>query len=233
NPQARVVVHCHMGINRAPSMAYAALMRLGLGIEEGLDAIRDARPIAAIQYADSAIDWIADRDGWDEAGRTDAQRRASAWRRDNPIDVGWVISNIREEEIDEIYGIAEEHSQTTDGSEIDWDAELEQLPQDQIAFDLAYQTAKDLVGQWYDLRAGDGIGFDEMPDELQLDPDDKIGRIVVDLIAQGICRAIGVDHNGLADDQATELTKEILGCITQGVSIGLGAVHDDGGGGPS
>ena len=233
DPQARVVVHCHMGINRAPSMAYAALLQLGHGIEEGLDAIRDARPIAAILYADSAIDWFADHDGWDEAGRTDAQRRASAWHRDNPINVRGVISNIREEETDEIYGIAEEHSQTTDESEIDWDAELEQLPQDQIAFDLAYQTAKDLVGQWYDLRAGDGIGFDEMPDELQLDPDDKIGRIVVDLIAQGICRAIGVDHNGLADDQATELTQEILGCITQGVSIGLGAVHDDAGGGSS
>ena len=33
-PDARVVAHCHMGVNRAPSMAYAALLRLGYGIEE-------------------------------------------------------------------------------------------------------------------------------------------------------------------------------------------------------
>ena len=38
DPDARGVVHCHMGVNRAPSMAYAALLRLGHGIEEGLDA---------------------------------------------------------------------------------------------------------------------------------------------------------------------------------------------------
>lgn len=33
DPNARVVVHCHMGVNRAPSMANAALLHLGHCIE--------------------------------------------------------------------------------------------------------------------------------------------------------------------------------------------------------
>ena len=92
---ARVVVHCHMGVNRAPSMAYAALLQLGYGIEDGLHAIRDARPIAKILYADSAVRWFADRDGWAEAFRIDAESRVWAWHRDNEVDVRWIISRIR------------------------------------------------------------------------------------------------------------------------------------------
>ena len=93
-PKAKVVVHCHMGVNRAPSMAYAVLLQLGYGIEEGLHAIRDARPIAAILYADSAIRWFGGRDGWNHAAVIDAQRRVELWHQDNPIDVGWVINRI-------------------------------------------------------------------------------------------------------------------------------------------
>ena len=37
---AQVVVHCHMGINRAPSMLLAALLELGYGIQPALNAIR-------------------------------------------------------------------------------------------------------------------------------------------------------------------------------------------------
>jgi hypothetical protein len=95
DPDARVVVHCHMGVNRAPSMAFAALLQLGHGIEEGLHAIRDARPIAKILYADSAVRWFADRDGWAEAFRIDAESRVWAWHRDNDVDVRWIISRIR------------------------------------------------------------------------------------------------------------------------------------------
>jgi hypothetical protein len=100
DPDARVVVHCHMGVNRAPSMAYAALLQLGHGIEEGLDAIRDARPIAKILYADSAVRWFADRAGWDEAFRRDAEVRVWSWHRDNQVDLGWIISRIRDVELE-------------------------------------------------------------------------------------------------------------------------------------
>lgn len=100
DPTARVLVHCHMGVNRAPSMAYAALLQLGHGIEEGLDAIRDARPIAKILYADSAVRWFADRAGWDEAFRRDAEVRVWSWHRDNQVDLGWIISRIRDVELE-------------------------------------------------------------------------------------------------------------------------------------
>ena len=95
DPETRVVVHCHMGVNRAPSMAFAALLQLGHGIEDGLYAVRDARPIAKILYADSAVRWFADRDGWAEASRIDAESRVWAWHRDNDVDVRWIISRIR------------------------------------------------------------------------------------------------------------------------------------------
>jgi hypothetical protein len=100
DPDARVVVHCHMGVNRAPSMAYAALLQLGHDIEEGLDAIRDARPIAKILYADSATRWFAKRSGWDESLRRDAEVRVWSWHRDNQVDVGWIISRIRDVELE-------------------------------------------------------------------------------------------------------------------------------------
>ncbi len=52
-----MLVHCHMGINRGPSMAYACLLVLGWDPIEAMTAIRTARPIAAIGYAEDALDW--------------------------------------------------------------------------------------------------------------------------------------------------------------------------------
>ncbi|MCL1597924.1 MAG: dual specificity protein phosphatase family protein, partial [Actinomycetia bacterium] len=56
DPDAVVLVHCHMGINRGPSMAYRILLESGWDPIEALDAIRDARPIADIGYAEDALD---------------------------------------------------------------------------------------------------------------------------------------------------------------------------------
>ena len=95
DPTARVLVHCHMGINRAPSMAYAAMLDLGYGLVEGLDAIRSARPIAAIAYAGSAVQWFGQRNGWDETDIADACQTVSDWHTDNPINTNWIISRIR------------------------------------------------------------------------------------------------------------------------------------------
>ena len=106
DPDARVVVHCHMGGNRAPSMAFAALLQLGYGIEDGLHAIRDARPIAKILYADSAVRWFADRSGWAEAFRSDAESRVWAWHRDYDVDVRWIISRIRRVSADHVVEVA-------------------------------------------------------------------------------------------------------------------------------
>ena len=114
-----------------------------------------------------------------------------------------------------------------DWDDIDWDAEFESLPQQQTLIEYAHRQAMRLVDQWYDLRAGDAIGFEDMPAELQLDPDARIGMIVVDQFAEAICEVFGADYAELDADRGQELIREILGCITQGVSIGLGAIPDD------
>jgi hypothetical protein len=90
-----------------------------------------------------------------------------------------------------------------DPSDVDWDAELEQLPRDEIMVDIAYRA------------------------ELGLEPDTKVGAVVVDAFTEAICAAIEVDRAELGEGQVAELTEAILGCLTQGVSIGLGAVPDN------
>ena len=117
--------------------------------------------------------------------------------------------------------------QLPDPADVDWDAELENLPCHEILIDIAYRRARGLVDQWFMLRAGDAIGFDDMPPELRIRPDELIGEIVVDQFAEAACRAVGVEYHELDDDQGQELVEAILGCITQGVSIGLGAIPDN------
>ena len=117
--------------------------------------------------------------------------------------------------------------QLPDPADVDWDAELENLPRHEILIDIAYRRARGLVDQWFMLRAGDAIGFDDMPPELRLRPDELIGEIVVDQFAEAACRAVGVEYHELDDDQGQKLVEVILGCITQGVSIGLGAIPDN------
>ena len=95
DPDAQVLAHCHMGINRGPSMAFAILLATGMEPVEALTAIRAARPIAAISYADDVLDW------WHRMTDTPApiakrQRSAvAAWHRRNPIDVVRIIRSIR------------------------------------------------------------------------------------------------------------------------------------------
>jgi dual specificity phosphatase 3 len=57
DPDAMVLAHCHMGINRGPSMALAILLATGMTPDDALDAITNARPCAEVAYADDAIDW--------------------------------------------------------------------------------------------------------------------------------------------------------------------------------
>ena len=114
-----------------------------------------------------------------------------------------------------------------DPSDVDWDAELGQLPRDVIMVDIAYRSARRLVEQWYELRAGDALGFDDMPAELGLEPDTKVGAAIVDAFTEAICVAIEVDRAELGEGQVAELPEALLGCLTQGVAIGLGAVPDN------
>jgi len=95
-PGSQVLVHCHMGINRGPSLTYAVLLTQGIHHLEALDMIRDARPVAAIAYAEDACDWWLRRSGVGKAERTSAQREIAGWREERPIDVVRIIRTSRE-----------------------------------------------------------------------------------------------------------------------------------------
>lgn len=51
----KVLAHCHMGINRGPSMAMAILLDRGMDPIESLELIKERRPIAYAAYAIDAL----------------------------------------------------------------------------------------------------------------------------------------------------------------------------------
>ncbi|OIH85152.1 hypothetical protein BLJ79_08160 [Arthrobacter sp. UCD-GKA] len=51
----KLLAHCHMGINRGPSMGFAILLDRGYRPIEAFDMIRAARPQAFIAYAQDAL----------------------------------------------------------------------------------------------------------------------------------------------------------------------------------
>jgi hypothetical protein len=83
DPDAQVLAHCHMGINRGPSMAFAILLATGMDPICALIAIRRARPIAAIYYADDALDWWHRRAGTPVAVVRLRRAQMAAWSRGN------------------------------------------------------------------------------------------------------------------------------------------------------
>ena len=95
DPEAKVLVHCHMGVNRAPSAALAILLDAGLRLRPALEAIRTARPVAAIDYADSVLAWWSARLGHDARTRRNLRRVLKRWRAARHLDVEAVIRTIR------------------------------------------------------------------------------------------------------------------------------------------
>ena len=95
DPDAAVLTHCHMGINRGPSLGFAVLLSLGWDPVEAIAAIRAARPQSNVWYAGDALAWHQARTGVDT--RTAAEQRAAlaAWREANPLDVVRVIRDQR------------------------------------------------------------------------------------------------------------------------------------------
>ena len=63
-----VLTHCHMGVNRGPSLGFAVLLEQGWDPIEALDAIRTARPIAWVAYAEDALRWHHERGRGERAG---------------------------------------------------------------------------------------------------------------------------------------------------------------------
>lgn len=100
DPDAVVLAHCHMGINRGPSLGYAVLLALGEDPVEAIAAVRAARPVAAVAYAEDALRWHHDRSGATRAERRADRARLKAWRREFPLDVLRIIAQRRREESD-------------------------------------------------------------------------------------------------------------------------------------
>ena len=96
SPNAKLMVHCHMGINRGPSMAYAFLLERGWGVVEALDLLRNARPIAAMAYARDALRAHCRRHGISLVDEHELQMLQQQWFDDHAIDVRRVIRLIRE-----------------------------------------------------------------------------------------------------------------------------------------
>lgn len=89
-----VLTHCHMGINRGPSAGYAVLLGLGWDPVDALAAIRSARPIANVWYAEDALAWHFARTGTRVAERRIASTRVRKWRKENPLDVVRIICSV-------------------------------------------------------------------------------------------------------------------------------------------
>ena len=92
---ATLMVHCHMGINRGPSMAFAMLLEEGYSCVEALTDIRDSRPIAAIAYAEDALRAHHRRHGTSASLYLAERAAMREWFSDNEIDVRTVIRAIR------------------------------------------------------------------------------------------------------------------------------------------
>lgn len=98
-PDSLVLVHCHMGINRGPSLAYAALLALGADPVEAIDLIRTCRPVANVWYAEDALRWWQIRAGLDQDESADQALRLARWREEHPLDVVRVIAEARGREL--------------------------------------------------------------------------------------------------------------------------------------
>jgi len=96
DPDSRVLVHCHMGVNRGPSMGFAILLALGFSTRRALKAIVDARPIAAILYATDALNWWHRRDGISPSLAHLDLIALDEWERHERPDARWVINRIRQ-----------------------------------------------------------------------------------------------------------------------------------------
>lgn len=70
----KMLVHCHMGINRGPSGAYAVLLDRGMDPVDAFDLIRSSRPEAAIYYAMDALTADQQRRGTYDTPEATAER---------------------------------------------------------------------------------------------------------------------------------------------------------------
>ncbi len=95
DPEAKVMVHCHMGINRAPSMVFYLMLCEGYEPKEALSLIRENRPIAACYYAESAWDTFAETQGLSEQEKTEGINEIKEFFLENKINLAGIIHQVR------------------------------------------------------------------------------------------------------------------------------------------
>ncbi len=93
-----VLAHCHMGINRGPSLGFAILLHQGWDPVDALTAIREVREIAYVDYAGDALVWHHERLGNSSSALWNDLERVSEWRKASHLDVVEVIRKKRLEE---------------------------------------------------------------------------------------------------------------------------------------
>ena len=94
-PDAVILVHCHMGVNRGPSMAHRILLEQGWDAVDALAAIREARPIANVEYVTDSVRHFHGRTSDSFTPLRADLDRVRAWRAERPLDLSWIISRIR------------------------------------------------------------------------------------------------------------------------------------------
>lgn len=94
NQRQGVLVHCHMGINRGPSAAFAILLATGWTSVAALERIRTARPIAAVGYAECAVRWWHRRLGVDPVTSAEEVEQVRSWRREHPVDAPRLVREV-------------------------------------------------------------------------------------------------------------------------------------------
>ena len=98
DPDAVVLTHCHMGINRGPSLGFAVLLAQGWDPVEAIAAIREARPVAFAAYAEDALRWHHEREGVPTGQQREDRERLFEWRQEHPLDLVRVIADRRAED---------------------------------------------------------------------------------------------------------------------------------------
>lgn len=97
SPGARLLVHCHMGINRGPSMGYRLMLEAGADPITALKEVRRARPIAAIAYANDALDHFHRTSNAPSRVRERDLARLEDWMATNGIDLDSLLRRTRAE----------------------------------------------------------------------------------------------------------------------------------------
>ena len=92
------MVHCHMGVNRAPSMVFYLMLKEGYEPDEALALIRSNRPIAACYYAESAWRTFAEDENLSAKELENGLYEIDKFFVDNHINLRDVIHQIRQVE---------------------------------------------------------------------------------------------------------------------------------------